>query len=120
MPGFYPALAQELDARITLGPVTLQAIALPGHTTDMTGLLIADRALIGRRLAVCRRHRAAGSPVRVAVAELAIEDPSEFAARLLSEMPPRPANYEAIIAVNVGAHPFDPELETGGNSCSAR
>ena len=58
--------------------------------------------------------------VRVAVPELAIDDPNEFAARLLSEMPPRPANYEAIIAVNAGAHPFDPELEMGGNSCSAR
>ena len=58
--------------------------------------------------------------VRLAVPELSIEDPGEFAARLLSEMPPRPANYEAIIAVNAGTHPFDPELETGGNSCSAR
>ena len=58
--------------------------------------------------------------VRAAVPELAIEDSGEFAERLLSEMPPRPANYEAIIAVNAGVHPFDPELETGGNSCSAR
>jgi glyoxylase-like metal-dependent hydrolase (beta-lactamase superfamily II) len=156
---------------ITLGPVTLQAIALPGHTTDMTGLLIADRALIGGDSlfvdGIARPDLQQGDPegaramgrilhktlrdrvlslggdvillpghthpgvrakaiasrladVRVAVAELAIDDPSEFAARLLSEMPPRPANYEAIIAVNAGAHPFDPELETGGNSCSAR
>ena len=35
-------------------------------------------------------------------------------------MPPRPANYEAIIAVNSGTHPFDPELESGGNSCATR
>ena len=31
---------------MTLGPITLRTIALPGHTTDMTGLLVADRALI--------------------------------------------------------------------------
>lgn len=221
--GFYLALAQELDARITdvldthlhadhlsgarmlseqtgarlrlpalalergvayaedveplhdgdtvmLGSVTLRAIALPGHTTDMTGLLVADRALIGgdslfldgiarpdlqqsdpegargmaRILHETLRNRvlvlgdevvllpghthprvdadAVASPlaaVRAAVPELAIDDPDEFAARLLSDMPPRPSNYEAIIAVNAGAHPFDTELETGGNSCSA-
>jgi glyoxylase-like metal-dependent hydrolase (beta-lactamase superfamily II) len=179
-----PALAQERGVAyadeveplrdgdtITLGPVKLQAIALPGHTTDMTGLLIADRALIGgdslfldgiarpdlqqsdpdgARAMGCILHEtlhdrvlALGDDVvllpghshpgvrpdavasrlgdvRVAVPELAIDDPNEFAARLLSEMPPRPANYEAIIAVNAGAHPFDPELEMGGNSCSAR
>ena len=46
--------------------------------------------------------------------------PGEFAEMLLSEMPARPANYESIIAVNAGVHPFDPELETGGNSCTAR
>ena len=44
----------------------------------------------------------------------------EFAETLLAEMPPRPANYETVIAVNAGTHPFDPELETGGNSCSTR
>lgn len=156
---------------ITLGTVTLRAISLPGHTTDMTGLLIADRALIGgdslfldgmarpdlqqsdpagalamgRILHDTLRERvlalgddvillpghtrpgvradavvSALADVRVAVAELAVDDPGEFAARLLSDMPPRPANYEAIIAVNAGHRPFDPELETGGNSCSAR
>jgi hypothetical protein len=54
--------------------------------------------------------------VRAAVPELAIEDPGEFAERLLSEMPPRPANYESIIAVNAGVHPFDPELVTGATA----
>ena len=156
---------------ITLGPVTLRAIALPGHTTDMTGLLLDDHALIAgdslfldgiarpdlqlsdpegaqamaRILHATLRDRvlalgddvvllpghthpgvhphAVAAPlaaVRAAVAELAIEDPGEFSQRLLGEMPPRPANYESIIAVNSGVHPFDPELETGGNSCSAR
>ncbi|MBS1862826.1 MAG: MBL fold metallo-hydrolase [Actinobacteria bacterium] len=32
---------------LTVGGVTLRALALPGHTTDMTGLVIEDRALIG-------------------------------------------------------------------------
>ena len=49
-----------------------------------------------------------------------IDDAAEFAEALLAEMPPRPANYETVIAVNAGTHPFDPELETGGNSCSTR
>ena len=52
--------------------------------------------------------------------ELPIDDAAEFAEALLAEMPPRPANYETVIAVNAGTHPFDPELETGGNSCSTR
>ena len=52
--------------------------------------------------------------------ELAIGDADAFAEALLADMPPRPANYETIIAVNAGTHPFDPELETGGNSCATR
>ena len=156
---------------IMLGPIALRAIALPGHTTDMTGLLVADRALIagdslfvdgiarpdlqqsdpegaramarvlhetlhdrilalGENVVLLPGHTHPGvlanavtatlAAVRAAVPELAIDDPGEFAETLLSEMPPRPANYESIIAVNAGVHPLDPELETGGNSCSAR
>jgi len=157
--------------RIELGPVTLTAVALPGHTTDMTGLRIGERAVItgdslfadgiarpdlqrgdrdgaltmGRRLHRTLRERLLSLPgdvvvlpghahpgvhaeavapsldeVRAAVPELALEDPDRFALELLAEMPPRPANYEAIIGVNSGTHPFDPELESGGNSCSTR
>ena len=58
--------------------------------------------------------------VRAAVPELAIDDPEAFAVELTAEMPARPANYEAVIAVNSGTHPFDPELESGGNSCATR
>ncbi len=155
---------------IALGDIELRAVSLPGHTTDMTGLLVADRALIGgdslftdgiarpdleqgdaegaaamartlhgtlhgRVLALgaevlllpghthpgVRADAVSGrlADVRSAVAELAVDDPDEFAARLLKDMPPRPANYEAIIAVNAGMQPFDPELEAGGNSCSS-
>jgi glyoxylase-like metal-dependent hydrolase (beta-lactamase superfamily II)/rhodanese-related sulfurtransferase len=156
---------------IALGDVTVTALALPGHTTDMTGLLVGGRALIagdslfadgiarpdlqqgdpdGARAMARELHRtlhdrvlslpddvvllpghthpgvhaAAIAPrlaaVREAVPELALTDPGDFAEALLAAMPPRPANYEAVIAVNAGASPFDPELETGGNSCSSR
>jgi glyoxylase-like metal-dependent hydrolase (beta-lactamase superfamily II)/rhodanese-related sulfurtransferase len=156
---------------IALGPFALQAIALPGHTTDMTGLRLAERVLIGgdslfadgiarpdlqrsdpqgaRTMArvlhgtLHERVLALGGQVvllpghthpgvradaltarlgeaRVNVPELAIEDPDAFATALLGDMPARPANHEAIIAVNAGTHPFDFELETGGNSCSTR
>lgn len=156
---------------IALGDVTLRAIALPGHTTDMTGLVIAGRALVGGDSlfadGIARPDLQRGDPagaramahtlhqtlhdrvlalgddvvllpghahpgvhaeavaaplgaVRAAVGELSIEDPGEFAEALLADMPPRPANYEAIIGVNAGTHPFDPELEAGGNSCSTR
>ena len=156
---------------IALGDVEIRALALPGHTTDMTGLLVADRALIGgdslfadgiarpdlqwgdpqgaRAMARTLHatlhervlplgdavvllpghahpgvHATAIAPplsaVRSAVPELAIDDPGAFADALLADMPPRPANYETVIAVNAGAQPFDPELETGANSCSTR
>jgi glyoxylase-like metal-dependent hydrolase (beta-lactamase superfamily II)/rhodanese-related sulfurtransferase len=157
--------------RIELGKTSITVLSLPGHTTDMTGLLIGDRAVVAgdslfadgiarpdlqrsdpegaramarrlhstvheRILALpgetvllpCHTHpgvaQGAIAPtlgeVREAVPELAIEDPDRFAAELIAAMPPRPANYEAIIAVNSGTHPFDPELETGGNSCATR
>jgi len=156
---------------IDLGGVAVRAIALPGHTSDMTGLLVAGRALIAgdslfadgiarpdlqqgdpegaramartlhatlheRVLALgddvvllpCHTHPGVNAAaiavplgaVRGNVPELAIEDPEQFAAQLLSGMPPRPANYEEIIAVNAGFRPLDAELETGGNSCASR
>jgi glyoxylase-like metal-dependent hydrolase (beta-lactamase superfamily II) len=154
---------------IDLGGIGLRALALTGHTTDMTGLLVADRAVIsGDSLfadGIARPDLQRGDPdgaramarvlhatlherllslpgetvllpghahpgvhdgpvapsldeVRAAVPELAIADADAFATEVTAAMPPRPANYEAIIAVNSGTHPFDPELESGGNSCS--
>jgi glyoxylase-like metal-dependent hydrolase (beta-lactamase superfamily II) len=157
--------------RVALGDVEVQALALPGHTSDMTGLLVAGRALVAgdslfadgiarpdlqqrdpagartmamtlhatlhdRILALgddvvllpCHTHpgvkAVAIAPrlgdVRSSVDLLAITDPAEFARTLLTGMPPRPANYEAIIAVNTGVAAFDGDLESGGNSCSSR
>jgi glyoxylase-like metal-dependent hydrolase (beta-lactamase superfamily II)/rhodanese-related sulfurtransferase len=153
------------------GPPAVRAISLPGHTSDMTGLLIGERALVagdslfadgiarpdlqrgddegamamGRTLHGTLHDRILSLPgetvllpchthpgldagpiaptlqeVRDAVPELAIDDPERFAAELLADIPARPANYEAIIAVNSGARTPDPELESGGNSCAAR
>jgi glyoxylase-like metal-dependent hydrolase (beta-lactamase superfamily II) len=167
----YPVTPLHDAAAVALGDVEIRAVALPGHTTDMTGLLIAGRALVGgdslfadgiarpdlqkgdpdgaramgrllhatiheRVLALGDDvvllpghthpgvHAAAIAPtlgdVRRAVPELALIDPDAFAAALLADMPPRPANYEAVIAVNAGTRSFDPDLEAGGNSCSTR
>jgi glyoxylase-like metal-dependent hydrolase (beta-lactamase superfamily II) len=161
---------QEGD-ELTIGDVTLHVVALPGHTTDMTGLVIGARALIGgdslfadgiarpdlqrgdregargmaKRLHETLRERVLALPgdtillpghthpavlgaaiaptiaeVRARVPELALEDADAFADALLADMPARPANYEQVIAVNAGTHPFVPELEVGGSNCSAR
>ena len=156
---------------LALGEQRLRVLSLPGHTTDMTGLLIEGCALVGgdslfadgiarpdlelgdpqgaramaRALHATLHQRilalgdetmllpghahpgvraAALAPslgeVRRAVEELKLDDPEEFAREVLSGMPPRPANYEEIIAVNAGSHPSRPDLETGANSCAVR
>ena len=50
-------------------------------------------------------------------------DEDEFVDLLLSDMPPRPANYEDIIATNLGQNAVDDEeaftLELGPNNCAA-
>ncbi|WP_331234611.1 MBL fold metallo-hydrolase [Natronorarus salvus] len=50
-------------------------------------------------------------------------DDDEFVELVLSEMPPRPANYEEIIATNLGRRETDDEeaftLELGPNNCAA-
>ncbi|WP_129113569.1 MBL fold metallo-hydrolase [Halegenticoccus tardaugens] len=50
-------------------------------------------------------------------------DEDEFVELILSDMPPRPANYEDIIATNLGQNAVDDEeaftLELGPNNCAA-
>ncbi|MFN8203561.1 MAG: MBL fold metallo-hydrolase [Solirubrobacteraceae bacterium] len=157
--------------RLSIAGVEVRAIALPGHTTDMTGLLVAGRALIagdslfadglarpdlergdpdgaramartlhatlhdrvlalgddvvllpGHDHAVVRTGAVAPrlAEVRARVEELAIADPGAFAEHILEGMPPRPANYQAVIEANAGRGPADPDLESGGNSCATR
>jgi len=49
-------------------------------------------------------------------------DRDAFVARVLEDMPPRPANYERIIAANLGRAEIEPaeafELELGPNNCA--
>jgi hypothetical protein len=59
--------------------------------------------------------------VRDRVPELALDEDA-FVEQVLDAMPPRPANYLAIIAVNLGAEPSDDaaaRLEIGANNCAA-
>lgn len=155
--------------RMVVGSHELRVVALPGHTTDMTGLVLGTRAVfsgdslfadgiarpdlevgdaegsraMAHTLHATLRDRVLTLPgdalllgghvhpglraeavaptldeVRRAVPELALEDPDAFADALLAVMPPRPANYEAVIEANAGRTAPDPELESGGNSCS--
>jgi glyoxylase-like metal-dependent hydrolase (beta-lactamase superfamily II)/rhodanese-related sulfurtransferase len=148
----------------------VRVLALPGHTTDMIGLLVDGRALIAgdsvfadsvarpdlemgdagaedaaRQLYRTLRTRVltlpaetvllpchypggrVGGPiaptladVRRAIPELeAGED--EFVRFLLASMPSRPANYEQIIAANLGESSDDEanaRLEVGANNCA--
>ena len=65
------------------------------------------------------------APVGRLVAEMdaLTMDEDEFVDLVLSDMPPRPANYEDIIATNLGQHAVDDEeaftLELGPNNCAA-
>ena len=55
------------------------------------------------------------------VPELALDEDA-FVEQVLEAMPPRPANYLAIIAVNLGDQPCDDaaaRLEIGANNCAA-
>lgn len=155
---------------ITLGAVTLQVVALPGHTSDNIGITIAGVAVIAgdslftdaiarpdlevgddgaldaaRRLhatlhdriftlhddvAILPCHYPGGrrtGPVITTVGRarrdigLAQLDRETFARDLIAAMPPRPANYQEIIAVNLeGADMGDAAgLEVGANNCAA-
>lgn len=165
--------------RLAVGEATLRAIALPGHTTGMTGFLVdgstGPRALLaGDSLfleGVARPDLEAGADGAAELAETlygtlterleAIPDetlvapghydeattPADdgtyaaslgelrerlpvfsidgetFVERVLSGMGPQPANYERIVAANLGAEPIEDEeafeLELGPNNCAA-
>ncbi len=155
---------------IPLGAADVRVVALPGHTSDMTGLMVDGAALIGgdslfadsvarpdlevgaagaveaakqlRRTLDERVLSLPGSTLllpchypggriagplaptldeaRSRVPELELT-PEAFAAAVTASMPPRPQNYEQIIAVNLG-NALDPEtaagLEVGANNCA--
>ena len=58
--------------------------------------------------------------VRAGLSLLA-HDHDAFVDRVTTDLPPRPANYEAIVGVNLGREPIDEEtleLERGPNNCA--
>jgi len=162
------------DGSLTVGSVTIDALALPGHTTDMTGLRVGDALLAGdsifiesvarpdleagddgtpelaRTLYETLTERLAALPdetlvapghhgettepdgdgtytarlgeLRARLPALAL-DPKTFVERICDDIPPRPANFERIVAVNLGTDGADDdtafELELGPNNCAA-
>ena len=160
---------------IEVGDVSIEAVATPGHTTDMTSYLVGDSLLLtgdglfpesvarpdleegdagapeaARMLYDSLQNRVLTLPDETLIggahysdaadpaddgtytasighledtmAALSMEK-SAFVELILSDMPPRPPNYETIIATNLGQHEADDdeafELELGPNNCAA-
>ncbi len=84
-------------------------LVAPGHADS--GAPRADDGTITERL----------DAVRDAVPLLSL-DRESFVARVADDLPPRPANYEEIVAVNLGRETVDAEtafeLELGPNNCA--
>jgi glyoxylase-like metal-dependent hydrolase (beta-lactamase superfamily II) len=158
------------DETLRVGDVALDAVALPGHTSELLGLELGDLLFAGdtvfpesvarpdlesgaegapdaaRRLhdtlagvaddrlvapghvSDAARPDDAGAflvrmgPLRERLPALSL-DREAFVEAILADMPPRPANYEEIIAVNLGRESADDddafELELGPNNCAA-
>ncbi|MFB6169668.1 MAG: MBL fold metallo-hydrolase [Haloarculaceae archaeon] len=159
---------------LAVGERTVRAVALPGHTTDMTGFALDGLLLSGDSLfldAVARIDlQEAGADTETLARELyrtlherlgafddgtlvcpghfggfeeadeagrfvatlgalrervaAFDRPeADFVARLTGEQPPQPANFERIVAINLGESDTDSEeaadLELGPNNCAA-
>jgi glyoxylase-like metal-dependent hydrolase (beta-lactamase superfamily II) len=154
---------------LTVGDVTLDVVALPGHTTEHLGFRLGDLLFAGdtvfcesvarpdlergddgaaeaaRRLydtiasldddtVIAPGHFSTARPgesgaylarlgdLRERIPTLSL-DREAFVERVSGELPPRPANYEEIIAVNLGRDAVDDEesfeLELGPNNCAA-
>jgi glyoxylase-like metal-dependent hydrolase (beta-lactamase superfamily II)/rhodanese-related sulfurtransferase len=158
--------------RLPLGETTVEAVSLPGHTTEMTGYRVGDVFITGdtlflegvarpdleegaegapeaaRRLfgtlrsvfaltdetVVAPGHAAEGDePAPDGTytrrlgdlrASLSLPDDREaFVDRSLADVPPRPNNYQRVIATNLGREAVADdeafELELGPNNCAA-
>ena len=92
-----------------------EAGAWTSETTAFDGEVRAEPAADGTYTA----------PIGELIAEMSAltTDEEAFVELILSDMPPRPANYEDIIATNLGQNPVDDEeaftLELGPNNCAA-
>jgi glyoxylase-like metal-dependent hydrolase (beta-lactamase superfamily II) len=88
-----------------------------------------DDVLVGGAHVSDAAEPAADGTYTATIGELTAEmdalsyDEEAFVDAVLADMPPRPANYEAIIATNLGRHEVDDEeafaLELGPNNCAA-
>ena len=160
---------------VSVGDVTIEAVATPGHTTDMTSYLVGDSLLLtgdglfpesvarpdleegdegapeaARMLYDSLHERVLSLPDETLIGGAHYSDAAtpaadgtytatigdlqeqmdalsmakdDFVDLILSDMPPRPPNYETIIATNLGQHDADDEeafeLELGPNNCAA-
>ena len=166
--------ALPAEGSLSVGAATLTAVALPGHTTGMTGFRVGDLLLAGDSVfleSVARPDLEAGDdgapalarelyetltvrlpalPEQTLVAPGHYEQMTEPAAdgtytarlgdllsrltatgldqetvveRVCNDIPPRPANVERIVAINLGTERADDEtafeLELGPNNCAA-
>ncbi|QZA89454.1 MBL fold metallo-hydrolase [Salinarchaeum sp. IM2453] len=157
---------------ITLDTTTIQAVHLPGHTSEMTGYRVGDFCLTGDSIflegvarpdledpdlardaaytlydtlthlqqlpsdtLIAPAHTSSeampsvDNPAIATIQSLQQSQPllnvdvDTFVEKLLTDMPPRPNNYEEIITVNLGTRSVDKgeafELELGPNNCAA-
>jgi glyoxylase-like metal-dependent hydrolase (beta-lactamase superfamily II) len=159
---------------LSVGSATLESLALPGHTSGMTGFRLSDILLAGDSIfleSVARPDLEAGDDGTRELAETLYEtlterlthlpdatlvapghyadageraadgsftaqlgdlrgrlpalglERDEFVDRICGDIPPRPANVERIVAINLGEDDADDEtafeLELGPNNCAA-
>ncbi|MFC5366251.1 MBL fold metallo-hydrolase [Salinirubrum litoreum] len=94
----------------TILPLPDETVIAPAHFSDA-----ADRAADGSYTTTLGDLRASMDALSM--------DRDEFVEYVLADMPPRPANYEDVIATNLGQQTVDDreafELELGPNNCAA-
>ena len=106
------ALARDLHRTLTerLAEIPDQTLVAPGHHSERTAP--AEDGTYTARLATLRDRLAAFGMDRDA-----------FVTWLRDDMPPRPANFERIVDINLGVTTVDDadafELELGPNNCAA-
>ncbi|MDX1745524.1 MAG: MBL fold metallo-hydrolase, partial [Halobacteriales archaeon] len=105
---FAETLYETLNERILTLPS--DTVVAPGHVSDA-----AEPALDGS-------YTATIGALMESMAVLGM-DREEFVSFILDDMPPRPANYAAIIEANLGTESVDDDeafrLELGPNNCAA-
>ena len=97
-------------SRVAAAALPEDTLVAPGHHAETTDL--ADDGTYTARLGELRE--------RLPALKL---DRKTFVERIRGDIPPRPANFERIVAINLGTDSADDntafELELGPNSCAA-